>query len=162
MNSLLSELCTIAPFKFTWIEPNFVILYLSLSFLLLSTSNESEQHLIQIISPMNGSVFLDDRTAIEYRVSQSAPAHWNVNLFINTRLALKSSDRAMKATVPGLQAGNHMVEAFMTDENDQQTSAKVNRTFVVSEVPYSDCTFCRRPYYSLLDQITAGSTVKSQ
>ena len=83
-------------------------------------------HVIQFTSPVNNSLIVDDGTVIEFRVAPSVPEHWQINLYINNRLALKSLDKALKVSVPGLVMGNHIIQAYMTDEDDRRVSQEVN------------------------------------
>lgn len=110
-------------------EATKVSLVLVLTYLihfLSATTSDYQNGLIDILSPINGSIVLDDGTIIEYVVSQRAQPQWNVNLYLNMRLAFKGSERTLKVSVPGLLMGHHILQAFMTDENDQQVSAQVH------------------------------------
>ncbi len=116
------------------------LVFLVSNFTLSKSTLDPNDHLIKIISPANNSLVLDDSTAIEYIISDRAPAHWEVNIYINTIHAFKGSQRSMRVHVPGMQQGHHVLQIFMTDERDQRVSAEVPPSISRSLLPASLCT----------------------
>ena len=105
---------------------HYIFLVILVSNVSLSKSTlDPTDHLVEVTSPANNSLVLDDSTALEYLVSDRAPAHWQVNIYLNTIHAFKGSERSMRVLVPGMQQGRHILQIFMTDEHDQRVSAEV-------------------------------------